>query len=138
MSKVICPPATIRIPENCIIIDEDLVALEPDRVIGVVNKMNPELMDIYAPMTIIEDENMTEDANTMRPDAEFTSVTNAKTTDRPALKLSGPDPRPDSDYDPEELKKGMEEESEHSDDPDVQKFIVKTHMDKDPEYYSEG
>lgn len=78
---------------------------------------------------------MNEDANTMRPDATFTSVTNAKTTDRPALKLSGPDPRPDSDYDPEQLKAGMKVESEHCDNPDVQKFIAKDHLDEREDYY---
>ena len=115
MSKTISPPATIRIPQNCVIVHGDLVAIKPDYVIGVVNKMNPEFMDISVPMTIIEDKIMN-DANVMRPDAEYTSVTNAKTADRPKLSLSGPDPRPDSDYDPEELKMGMEEESEHTDD----------------------
>jgi hypothetical protein len=78
---------------------------------------------------------MTEDANTMRPDATFTSVTNAKTTERPSLKLSGPDPRPDSDYDPEQLKAGMKVESEHCDNPDVQKFIAKDHLSEDKLYY---
>ena len=76
------------------------------------------------------------DANTMRPDAEYTSVTNVKIADRPKLSLSGPDPRPDSDYDPEELKMGMEEESEHTDDLAVRKFITKDHLDIDKSYYS--
>lgn len=79
---------------------------------------------------------MNEDANTMRPDATFTSVTNAKTADRPKLSLSGSDPRPDSDYDPEELKMGMDEESEHTSDPEVRKFITKDHLDSDEAYYS--
>lgn len=79
---------------------------------------------------------MTEDANTMRPDATFTSVTNAKTTERPKLSLSGPDPRPDSDYDPEQLKAGMKVESEHCDNPDVQKFIAKDHLEEDARYYT--
>ena len=76
------------------------------------------------------------DANVMRPDAEYTSVTNAKTANRPKLSLSGPDPRPDSDYDPEELKMGMDEESEHTSDPEVRKFITKDHLDSDKAYYS--
>ena len=78
---------------------------------------------------------MTEDANTMRPDVTFTSVTNAKTTERPALKLSGPDPRPDSDYDPEQLKAGIEVEKEHTDDPAVAKKIAKDHLGEKSDYY---
>jgi len=78
---------------------------------------------------------MNEDANIMRPDVTFTSVTNAKTADRPKLSLSGPDPRPDSDYDPEQLKAGMEVESEHTDDPAIQKFIAKDHIDEREDYY---
>jgi len=78
---------------------------------------------------------MNEDANTMRPDATFTSVTNAKTTDRPSLKLSGPDPRPDSDYIPEQLKMGVEVEKEHTDDPAVAKKIAKDHLSEDKLYY---
>ena len=77
------------------------------------------------------------DANTMNPGAIYTGITNVKKKAMPTITLSGPDPRPDSDYDPEQLKAGMEEESEHTDNPDVQKFIVKDHLDKDPLYYSE-
>ena len=78
---------------------------------------------------------MSKDANTMRPDATFTSVTNAKTTERPALKLSGPDPRPDSDYDPEQLKAGMKVEMEHTDDEAVATKIAKDHLDERKDYY---
>ena len=81
---------------------------------------------------------MTEnDANTMNPGYTYTIVVNAETkAERPALMLSGKDPRPDSDYDPEQLKAGMEEESEHTSNPEVQKFIVKDHLDSDKKYYS--
>jgi hypothetical protein len=77
------------------------------------------------------------DANTMNPGSVFTGIMNAEKKALPTLSLSGPDPRSDSDYDPEQLKDGMKEESEHSSDPAIQKFITKTHLDKDPLYYSE-
>ena len=80
------------------------------------------------------------DANTMTPGNTYTAayntqqaVINAKA--RPALTLSGVDPRPDSDYDPEQLKAGMKVESEHCDNPDVQKFIAKDHLSENSEYY---
>lgn len=136
MNKTISPPATIRIPQNCVIIHGDLVAIKPDYVIGVVNKINPDFMDISVPMTIIEDKIMHEDANTMRPDVEFTSVTNAKTVDRPKLSLSGPDPRPDSDYDPEQLHEGIKVEMEHTDDSRVAAKIAKDHLEEDARYYT--
>jgi len=79
---------------------------------------------------------MNEDANTMRPDATFTSVTNAKTEDRPKLSLSGPDPRPDSDYDPEQLKAGVAVEKEHTDDEAVAKKIAKDHLEEISTYYT--
>ena len=78
---------------------------------------------------------MNEDANIMRPDVTFTSVTNAKTEDRPKLSLSGPDPRPDSDYDPEQLKAGVEVEMEHTEDPAVATKIAKDHLDERKDYY---
>ena len=78
---------------------------------------------------------MNEDANTMRPDATFTSVTNAKTADRPKLSLSGPDPRPDSDYDPEQLHAGIKVEMEHTDDEAVATKIAKDHLSEDKLYY---
>lgn len=53
-NRVISPPAIILIPENCVINHGDMVAIKPDRVIGIVNKMNPEFMDISVPMTIME------------------------------------------------------------------------------------
>ena len=80
---------------------------------------------------------MDTDANTMQPGAVYTPVTNAEKKPMPVLKLIGTDPRPDSDYDPGQLKAGMKEEAEHSSDPAIQKFIAKTHLDKDPEAYSE-
>ena len=39
-------------------------------------------------------------------------------------------------FDPEELKKGMKVESEHSDDPEVQRKIATDHLKEDPEYYT--
>ena len=75
------------------------------------------------------------DANVMRPDAEYTSVTNVKIADRPKLSLSGPDPRPDSDYDPEQLKAGIMVEKEHTDDSRVAAKIAKDHLDERKDYY---
>lgn len=79
---------------------------------------------------------MNDDANVMRPDAEYTSVTNAKTADRPKLSLSGPDPRPDSDYDPEQLKAGIKVEMEHTDNKEIAKFITKDHLEEMSQYYT--
>lgn len=55
---------------------------------------------------------------------------------RPDLSLSGPDPRPDSDYDPEQLKEGIKVEMEHTDDPAVAKAIAKTHLQERKDYYA--
>ena len=78
---------------------------------------------------------MNDDANVMRPDAEYTSVTNAKTIELPKLSLSGPDPRPDSDYDPEQLHAGIKVEMEHTDDSRVAAKIAKDHLDERKDYY---
>ena len=82
---------------------------------------------------------MERDANLMRP-GTYTATYNTQqaivhAVMRPALSLSGADPRPDSDYDPEQLKAGMKVESEHCDNLDVQKFIAKDHLDERKDYY---
>lgn len=56
-------------------------------------------------------------------------------TTRPVFILSGDDPRPDSNYDLVQLKAGMEVESEHSKNPDIQKLIAKDHLDENKDYY---
>lgn len=51
----------------------------------------------------------------------------------------GPEPQPDSAYDPDELAMGTAEETEeHTDgDADVGEEIAKDHLSEDPDYYSE-
>jgi len=44
--------------------------------------------------------------------------------------------RPDSDFDPEQLKKGIKVEMEHTDDPKVAREIAKDHLAEDPHYYT--
>lgn len=47
------------------------------------------------------------------------------------------DDRPDSEFDPEQLRKGSEDEgSEHTNDPRIAKEIAKDHLSKDPNYYA--
>jgi hypothetical protein len=41
-----------------------------------------------------------------------------------------------SQYDPEELKKGVEVEKEHTDDPRIAMKIALDHLDEDPKYYT--
>jgi len=45
------------------------------------------------------------------------------------------DSRPDSDFDPAALAKGIEHELEHTDDPAVAREIAKDHLAEDPDYY---
>ena len=54
-------------------------------------------------------------------------------------KISGGkgDGRPDSDYDEEELKRGIAHEMEHSNDSAIAKEIAKDHLSENPRYYSE-
>lgn len=77
---------------------------------------------------------MNDDANIMRPDVAYTSVTQGSAP-RAKLVLSVPDPRPDSDYDPDQLKAGIEVEMEHTDDPAVASKICKDHLDENKRYY---
>ena len=42
---------------------------------------------------------------------------------------------PDMDYDPEQLKIGIEVEKEHTNDPNVAETIAKKHLDETPDYY---
>lgn len=39
-------------------------------------------------------------------------------------------------YDPEQLKRGTEEEMEHTTDPKMAELIAKQHLAEDPEYYN--
>ena len=43
--------------------------------------------------------------------------------------------RPDSDYDPDELKRGIEVELEHTNDRTIAKIIAKDHLDEIKDYY---
>jgi len=52
-----------------------------------------------------------------------------------SLVLHGEDPRPDGNYDPEELASGLKEEMEHTDNPAIAAKIAKDHLDEDKEYY---
>jgi hypothetical protein len=45
------------------------------------------------------------------------------------------DSRPDSDFDPDALARGVQYELEHTDNPDVAREIAKDHLAEDPEYY---
>jgi hypothetical protein len=51
------------------------------------------------------------------------------------LIIQGKDPRPDSNYDPEQLAAGIKEEMEHTDNPEIAAKIVKDHLDEDSGYY---
>lgn len=46
------------------------------------------------------------------------------------------DSRPDSDFDPEELRMGIEVEKEHTKDPALAKEIAKDHLAEIPDYYT--
>ena len=54
----------------------------------------------------------------------------------PALTMTGHDPRPDTDYDPEQLKMGIKIEMEHTKDNVISEKIAKDHLDEDPQYYT--
>ncbi len=45
-------------------------------------------------------------------------------------------PVDDIDYDPEELKKGIEVEKEHTDHDEIAETIAKHHLMEDPKYYT--
>lgn len=45
------------------------------------------------------------------------------------------DNKPDSDFDAEQLKIGIEHEMEHTNDPLKAKEIAKDHLVEDPDYY---
>lgn len=51
------------------------------------------------------------------------------------LILQGKDPRPDGDYDPEQLAIGIKEEMEHTDNPAIAGKIAKDHLDESRDYY---
>ena len=44
---------------------------------------------------------------------------------------------PDIDYDPEQVKMGIEVEKEHTNDPKIAEIIAKQHLSCNPRYYSE-
>ena len=52
------------------------------------------------------------------------------------ITMSKPDPRPDEAYPADQLEKGEEVESEHTDDDEVAKKITKDHIDENPDDYS--
>ena len=43
---------------------------------------------------------------------------------------------PDIDYDPEQVKMGIEVEKEHTNDPKIAETIAKQHLEEDPHYYT--
>lgn len=45
------------------------------------------------------------------------------------------DTRMPSDFDPEELERGVEVEMEHTDDAEIAREIAMDHLEEDPEYY---
>lgn len=45
-------------------------------------------------------------------------------------------PSPKGKFDPEELKKGIKVEMEHTTDKETAEVIAKQHLDEDPKYYS--
>jgi len=60
---------------------------------------------------------------------------NREITSKKALDL-GYDSRPDSNYNSEELKKGIEIEFEHTSRYEISKMIAKDHLDEIPDYYT--
>jgi hypothetical protein len=54
----------------------------------------------------------------------------------PELTMTGTDPRPDTDYDPEQLKMGIKIEIEHTKDKTISEKIAKDHLDEDARYYT--
>jgi len=52
------------------------------------------------------------------------------------LKVIGQDNRPDDQYNPEQLKIGVDIEKEHTDQVDLAKSIAKDHLDEIPDYYT--
>lgn len=40
------------------------------------------------------------------------------------------------EYDPKQLKMGIEVEKEHTNDPEIAEIIAKHHLEEDPEYYT--
>lgn len=56
--------------------------------------------------------------------------------EREKLKGGAGDNKPDSDFDPDQLAIGIEDETgEHTPDPKIGKEIAKDHLSKDPDYY---
>ena len=43
---------------------------------------------------------------------------------------------PDIDYDPEQVKMGIEIEKKHTNDPKIAETIAKQHLEEDPRYYT--
>ncbi len=52
------------------------------------------------------------------------------------LKVIGQDNRSDDQYNPEQLKIGVDIEKEHTDQVDLAKSIAKDHLDEIPDYYT--
>jgi hypothetical protein len=53
-----------------------------------------------------------------------------------ALPVGNHNDAPDSDFDADELAKGIKIESEHTDDPEIAKAIAKDHLKEIPDYYT--
>jgi hypothetical protein len=52
------------------------------------------------------------------------------------ISLTETDTRQDEDYDPEQLRMGIEVEKEHTDDEEIAKRIAKDHLDEFKDYYT--
>jgi len=52
------------------------------------------------------------------------------------LDIHGSDNRPDSNYDFDQLKMGIETELEHTEQRKIAKIIAKDHLDEIPDYYT--
>lgn len=52
------------------------------------------------------------------------------------ITLTETDTRQDEDYDPEQLRMGIEVEKEHTEDEEIAKRIAKDHLDEFPDYYT--
>ena len=56
-------------------------------------------------------------------------------TEEEKIKGGLADSRPDSDFDSEQLAKGIKVEYEHTNDKEIAKEIAKDHLAEDPDYY---
>lgn len=88
-----------------------------------------------APSTVAPDSTATgQHAKRAGDVAKFKKDTSEKVKDK--LKGGEADHISDSNFDPKELKMGIEEEMEHTNDKKIAKEIAKDHLIEDPKYYS--